>query len=57
MGSMMDRKDKCFMYKDIYIDEEKRKEKKRLQIAGSILIWIVMIGLSVFLASRSLMVG
>lgn len=45
------------MYKDIYIDEEKKKEKKCLQIAGSILIWIIMIGVSVFLASRSLVIG
>lgn len=43
------------MYRDIYMDEERRKEKKRLQLAGSIVAWAFMIGISVFLASRSLM--
>ena len=41
----------------IYIDEEKLKEKKRLRVAGSILIWIILIGVSVFFASRALMIG
>ncbi len=44
------------MYREIYIDEESRKEKKRLRVAGGILIWAVMIGVSVFFASRSLTV-
>lgn len=41
----------------MYIDEEKRKEKKRLQVAGSILVWGIMIIVAAFLASRSLLIG
>lgn len=45
------------MHMEMYIDEEKRKEKKRLQMAGSILIWGIMIVVAAFLASRSLVMG
>ena len=45
------------MHMDMYIDEEKIKEKKRLQVAGSILIWGIMIIVAAFLASRSLIIG
>lgn len=42
------------MHADMYIDDERRREKKRLRIAGSIFIWGVMIVVAAFLASRSL---
>lgn len=45
------------MHMDMYIDEEKMREKKRLKAAGSILIWGIMIIVAAFLASRSLMIG
>lgn len=45
------------MHMDMYIDEEKMKEKKRLQVAGSILIWGLLIIVAAFLASRSLVIG
>ena len=40
---------------DEYLDDENR-EKKRLLAAGRFLLWALMIGISAFLASRSLMV-
>lgn len=38
----------------IYIDEEEKKEKRRLRRVGGIILWILMIGVSIILASRSL---
>lgn len=38
----------------IYIDEEEKKEKRRLRTVGGIILWILMIGVSIILASRSL---
>ncbi len=43
------------MQMEIEMDDENR-EKKRLLAAGRFLLWALMIGISAFLASRSLMV-
>lgn len=42
------------MEMELYIDREENKEKKYLLRAAKIILWVSMIGISVFLASRSL---
>ncbi len=44
------------MRMEIYVDGEKRTERERLLRAGGIILWALMIALSIFLASRSLVV-
>ena len=38
----------------MYIDREKRTEKERLLKTGGIILWVLMIGVSIILASQSL---
>lgn len=45
------------MRKEMYIDNEHRTEKKRLMRTGGIILWVLMIGVSIFLASQSLIVA
>lgn len=42
---------------NMYIDGNEKREKKRLLTAGSTIIWIVMVGLALFIASQSLVVA
>lgn len=42
------------MHTVMYIDGEEKREKKRLRTAGAFIIWVILIGVSLFLASRSL---
>ncbi|MCH5255004.1 MAG: hypothetical protein J1F41_08760 [Lachnospiraceae bacterium] len=45
------------MYTEMYItDDEKEKKKKHWRTAG-IILWIVMIGLSLFFTFQSLMIS
>lgn len=39
----------------MYTDGEEKREKRRLRAVGGIILWILMIGVSIVLASRSLM--
>lgn len=39
----------------MYIDGEEKREKRRFRAVGGIILWILMIGVSIVLASRSLM--
>lgn len=42
------------MRTEMYIDREKRTEKERLLRTGGIILWVLMIGVSIILASQSL---
>ncbi|RKI89499.1 hypothetical protein D7V94_18015 [Parablautia intestinalis] len=42
------------MRTEMYIDREKRTEKERLLKTGGIILWVLMIGVSIILASQSL---
>ncbi|MBD5463665.1 MAG: hypothetical protein HDR24_11535 [Lachnospiraceae bacterium] len=42
------------MHREMYIDVENSKEKGRLRTIGGILLWGLMIGVSIVLASQSL---
>lgn len=41
----------------MYIDEDEKREKRRLLQAGRVIIWVIMIGISIFLASQSLIIS
>ena len=41
----------------MYIDDEEKREKRRLLLAGRVIIWVIMIGVSIFLASQSLIIS
>lgn len=45
------------MRTDMYIDKEHRTEKERLLKTGGIILWVLMIGVSIFLASQSLILA
>ncbi|MDE5909497.1 MAG: hypothetical protein K2H52_12255 [Lachnospiraceae bacterium] len=45
------------MQREMYIDLENEKEKGRLRKIGGILLWGLMIGVSIVLASQSLIVA
>lgn len=40
----------------MYIEEDEKRQKRRLFLAGRVILWVIMIGISVFLASRSLII-
>ena len=42
------------MRTEMYIDREHRTEKERLLKTGGIILWVLMIGVSIILASQSL---
>lgn len=42
---------------DMYIDGEEQQEKKRLLKAGGIILWIVLIGVSMILASQAMVIA
>ena len=42
------------MRTEMYMDREKRTEKERLLKTGGIILWVLMIGVSIILASQSL---
>lgn len=45
------------MYREIRIDLENKKEKDRLRKIGGIILWGLLIGVSMVLASRSLIMA
>lgn len=45
------------MQNEMYIDAESKREKGRLWTIGGILLWGLMIGVSIVLASQSLVVA
>ena len=49
-----DLEDDDMMQREMYIDVENSKEKGRLRTIGGILLWGLMIGVSIVLASQSL---
>lgn len=42
------------MYTEMYIGREEKSDKKKLLKAGSIILWLAMIGITVFFTFRSL---
>lgn len=52
-----DLEDDDMMQREMYIDVESKKEKGRLWTIGGILLWGLMIGVSIILASQSLIIA
>ncbi len=44
------------MYTEFSIEDETKKERQKLFKAGRFVLWALMIGISIFLASQSLVI-
>lgn len=42
------------MYTEMYVGREEKSDMKKLLKAGGVILWIVMIGITVFFTFRSL---
>lgn len=42
------------MYTDFFIEDETKRERQKLLKAGRFVLWVLMIGISIFFASQSL---
>lgn len=50
------RKDKRHMHTEMYISGEEKNKRKRMLKAGGMILWVLMIGVTLFLTYQSVVI-